>query len=425
MKYIKWMVFLTGVLVFPLLCVAPATAAGQVSLQQLAYGEETGHEGGGPRTNFVVTPTINASARYDSNYYLDDTDVAAYTYLLQPGVIMNYSTPKSSVDFLYTLNAYFYDADDSIPAGNYSDPSDDEYVGHTVGLSARTQATAKLALGLDEKYNLTRDPAEWDAFTNKVDRKEYYVNTLSPYVEYQFDERLWGKAAYRNTIVTYDEESDEDATEHRGLFDVRYQFWPTASLGLEYNVWQRDYDIGVSDYTSNEVNLVLRKNAKYLFFEGAVGYHNRDFDTGGREDEDAFTYRLAVGGQTSGQDQGIPKSYGKLSLIHNFNDSGVGDNFSETTGVDLTVGHVFLEKILGDFSAYYRLAEYPDQKAGNEDREDDLYGFSAGLGYQWNRWLTLMLKAGYEERDSNNNGYDYDNSFIIFTVGSAYSLMFR
>jgi len=363
---------------------------------------------------------VGAGVMYETNYYSDpDEDVGVFTYLLQPGVILNYGTPRSSVDMSYTLNAYWYDADDDIPAG-YTDPEDDDYVGHTFRLSAKTSPTAKLSVGLDEAFNKTREAAEYDTFTGDTTRMKYYVNTLTPWVEYRFNERFTSNVAYRNTIVSYDEDSDEDAVEHRGIFDLRYWFWKDASVGLEYQVWQKDYDVDISDYTSNQVDLVVRKYAKYLYFEGAVGYHDRSFDDDSRGDDDIFTYRLAVNGQTSGFDEGTPKTFGTLALIHNYTDSGTSDNFNEFTEGRLTAGHVFLEKILTDFTGYYRQAEYVDY-----DRDDDIYGISGSIGYYLEGWATLKLTVGYENRDSNLDNNDYDNSYVMFSVGSSFPFNLR
>ena len=64
------------------------------------------------QTRKSITPIINLSAQYDSNFF--KTSIAeekVYTFLVQPGIEAAVETERSHLSLYYTLDAYFYDDD--------------------------------------------------------------------------------------------------------------------------------------------------------------------------------------------------------------------------------------------------------------------------------------------------------------------------
>ena len=58
---------------------------------------------------FTIEPTATVSGQLDSNFYkTENNEEEVYTYLLQPGIQLGAATAKSKLDFIYTLDAYFY-----------------------------------------------------------------------------------------------------------------------------------------------------------------------------------------------------------------------------------------------------------------------------------------------------------------------------
>ena len=55
-----------------------------------------------------------------------------------------------------------------------------------------------------------------------------------------------------------------------------------------------------------------------------------------------------------------------------------------------------------------------------EDREDDTYEITGNIKYMFARWITFSGTAGFEKRDSNLAGYDYENTFFILKLAFAY-----
>ena len=87
-----------------------------------------------------------------------------------------------------------------------------------------------------------------------------------------------------------------------------------------------DYDGPISDYTSNQLSLVARKEWRIVSLEAAAGYQKREFDDAGQEDIEVVPYRFTLEGRSSSQ-----KSRFSLSAEQNFNflDRSVQEGYYE------------------------------------------------------------------------------------------------
>jgi hypothetical protein len=374
----------------------------------------------------TIKPKVSTSWQLDSNFYKAETiERDVYTYLVQPGIELGYETPKSQVLLNYTLNSYYYDDKGTVPSGQ--EPADKEdYTGHTGILRARARPFDRLALGLDNSYYKTRDPGQSDRFSNAIDRDKYFINRLTPLVFYEFGPKFTAGIRYRNTETDYDIGTMEDSTENRGMFDLVYNPTRLTSLDLEYQRWKRDYDLTTSDYTSDQIKLILRKQFKYFSFEMGGGSHNRDFDDPSLKDIDVFTYRIALIGQNPPAPEPW-RSHITYDAEQNFNVSGTGDTYFKATRFSLDAGHLFEEKILVGINCCYQISDYETflglTPAGTTElREDKTFDISGSLGYLFTDWLTFSITAGYEERDSNLAGYDYDNRYYMLKIDLVYNL---
>jgi len=353
----------------------------------------------------TIKPMISVSTRWDSNFYrAENSEEAIWTYLFQPGFELGYATAKSRVSLIYLLNAVYYSGES------------DDYIGHQLLFSARTNPFARLELGLDDAYHRTRDTAQSDRFNNSVEGEIYSINRLTPALYYRFGERFSTRLRYQNTVTDYTHEVSEDSVEHRGIFDLIYNFTETTALDLEYQRWIRDYDMETSDYTSNQLRLILKKQFKYLALEAGGGYHTRSFDKDGLDDISTFSYRFAI----SGQNPPFPesrRSYITFAAEQNFNDAGSGDSYFKAHEFSLSGGRIFMERISADFELRYRMGDY--ETGSYAGRSDDIYSVSGGLSYLYKEWLRFNTTVGYETRDSNFAGYDYDNAYFKIGVDSA------
>ena len=379
------------------------------------------------RGNFTFKPKVSASWQTDDNFYKAETsEREVRTLVIQPGFELGYESPKSLVTLGYTLNSYNYSDQDPVPVGSQSAESED-YIGHTATFDMKTKPSDRLTIGLENSYFKTRDPANSDVFSNSVARDKYYINRLTPLVYYDLGAKLSAGLRYRYTETDYDLDTKEDSTEHRPMFDLVYNFNKTLSLDLEAQYWKRDYDLTTSDYTSSQTKIILRKQYKFFSLEAGAGYHNRDFDDPTLADFDVFTYRFGIIGQNPPAPEAMPRSNIAFIAESNLNDAGPGDSYYIATRFTLKAGHIFVEKFPVNLSARFQNSDY-ERLSGLTPtgttviRDDDLYTIEGSLGYIFNEWITFKVSGGYENRDSNLLGKDYDNSFVMFQLNFNYSL---
>jgi hypothetical protein len=70
---------------------------------------------------------------------------------------------------------------------------------------------------------------------------------------------------------------------------------------------------------------------------------------------------------------------------------------------------------LGHTEASYMIADYQ-----LDDRKDNIYGFLGRISYKLARWMIFSVEGGIENRDSNFEGRDYDNTYFSLTLDFAY-----
>lgn len=366
-------------------------------------------------TLFNIKPKVAAQWRVDSDYYRagEDFEREVFTYLVQPGIELGIETAKTELLLDYTFDAYYYDDKDPIPIGE--EPTDEnDYGGHTGILKARYRPFSRVLLGLDNSFYKTRDPAQSDIFNNAVIREKYFINRVTPMIFYDLGHKFSVGLRYRNTETNYSREDLEDSTENRGMFDFIYNFTRSTSLDFEYQCWKRNYDLTTSDYTSNQVSLIFRQQFNYFSFEAGGGYHKREFSDPALEEIDIPTYRIAILGQNPPAPERDPRSYFSLVDELNFNDQGLSEDYFKAHRITLSAGHLFLEKLLVAITGYYQNSDYESPSVfAIVDRKDDDYNVSGTIGCKLTNWLTLSVTAGYEERNSNIDFFDYENRYYM------------
>lgn len=378
--------------------------------------------------DITIKPKIATKWKMDGNFFKAETgERKVDTYLVQPGIDLGFETPKTKVLLNYTLNAYYYDDRDTVPSGQQK-ADDDDYVGHTVVFNSRYRAFDRLLIGLDDSYNKTRDSADSDRFSgDPTDRDKYEINRLTPSLFYDFGAKFTAGLRYRNTVIDYSKNANEDSTEHRGMFDLIYNFTRKTSLDLEYQRWKKDYDKTTSDYTSDQIQLIFGKQFNYVAIKAGGGYHERDFDDPALKNIDTLAYTISIRAQNPPAPEARPRSYLQFSAELNFNDQGTADSYYKAHRFSVDAGHIFLEKLKVDIGGYYQNSDY-ERTAGltpagtTEFREDDLYFISGSIGYMFADYLTFSVSASYEDRDSNLSGEDYDNKSVMATLDFSYDI---
>ena len=363
---------------------------------------------------FIVKPKVAGEWRVDSNYYKEESDESeVYTYVLRPGIEAGYMTAKSLVALDYTLDLFYFDHKDEVPPG---EEESDDFLGHTLSFNGRTRPLKRITVGVDESFYQTTDPYQSDTLSNSENRDEYWINRFSPFVLYEFHPRFSTGARYRRTDVRYKSDVEEDSLEHRGIFDLIYHFSPGASLDLQYQHWKMMYDT-TSDYKSDQVKLILRKQFNHFSFEVGGGYHERCFEDSSLDDIDTFTYH-------GGAQWNRARSHVSFFMERNFDDYHESGDYLKGHRFTGEVGHIFQERLPAAIRGIYQRSSYENVTRDdiNKGREDDTYRIAGSLGYIATPWLTFTGEAGYEERDSNLTGSDYENEYVMFRVDLAYDM---
>ena len=375
----------------------------------------------------TVTPRLAVGWQVDDNFYKAEAiDREVSTFLVQPGVDVGVETAKALASANLTLNDYNYYDRDPVPSGQQ--PADeDDYTGYTVTLKGIYRPFPRLLLGLEDSHFKTRDPAQSDVFSNSISREKYTISRVTPQIFYEFGPKFSVGLKYRYTDTDYDVATGEDSTEHRAIFDFLYSFGPKASLDLEYQHWNRDYSLTTSHYSSDQLNLIFRKEFRYLSLEAGGGYHTRSFDEKTVEDIDAFTYRVAAIGQNPPAPEPTPRSYIAFAFEQNFNDQGIGEKYFVARRLSLSARRLFRERVIATIELFHQISDYETTTgltpAGTiELREDETSAIFGSLGYMIAHWVAFSITAGYEQRDSNLAGLSYDNTYGIATLDLNYSL---
>ncbi len=377
---------------------------------------------GAAQDRMLIKPHIQVDWQSDSNFHkAEDAEKNVFTYTVQPGIALGYTTGKTLMSLDYYLQRFMYDDQDENMPGQV-DADEYDYTGHNAKFRFQTQATQRVLLGLDNTFIKTRDPASADENSNSVDRQKYTLNRFSPRVNYKFGEKFSLGVKYTNLYTDYSDDGSfgpgEDSVENRGGLTWLYRFTPKTSFDLDYQLWERDYDENTVDYTSNQVMLNAKHQINYLTFGAGVGYHNREFDeTVPSGDIDQFVWKVSVLGQNPPDARSIPKSSVYFSLGSNLNDAGSGDTYFTSTRLDARFTYLVMEKINCILSGFYQNADYE-----TSSREDDRWLVSLGADYLVNRYFTVGLSGGMEERDSNFAGKDFDNEYVMLKARFNYDL---
>lgn len=391
---------------------------------------------------FRVDPMITFSGQFDSNFfYTENNERPVYTFVVKPGIQLGVETAKSKLDFIYTLNAYFYEDKDAVPSGEL--PADEEnYIGHYIYLNATHLQTDRLTLLLNDTFLRTRNVVLYDPFTDNNERRLHNINRFTPGIYYDFQNRFSAGLRYLQSDIRYDDFSIDDVSEQRGIFDLLYNPARTRTFVLNYQLW--DHDEEDDDYTSNQIQLIFQQRFKYFFLEVGGGYQNRRFTDPDMADGDTTVYRLAVGGQNPPSlkigrrllnvdaldiknyrgDFSDLTSYVYFDYEKNFNDLG---NFRIEDRFIMSLGHLFSRKIKAGVQGYYVISDYENfmglDAAGDlENRKDTVYGISCSLRYLIKRRWDLLLTAGTTDQNSNLVGFSYKNNYFMIDLEFNYPL---
>jgi len=92
-------------------------------------------------------------------------------------------------------------------------------------------------------------------------------------------------------------------------------------------------------------------------------------------------------------------------------EQGFGDDVVEADDLRAMWTEQWNERISTDLGGFYQWLDY--RPSG---REDTVYGVNAGVDYVLNRWVAVHFDAYYQERDSSDPQYSYDDSGFLLSL---------
>ena len=408
MRFIRHLlIVISGLLVSPSLLVAT----------ELRYKE------------FTIKPKLAAGVAYDENFFKASANKRnVLTTYLKPGLQIRRTGGRSLIQLHYLLNATAYEDIGTVSDDTRSAESFD-YIGHELAGRFRYKPSIRVTLGLDEGFFLTRDPAFSDELGDPTSREKYYINRLTPSFLYEFGPKLSAGFRYRNTVTDYLSGDVEDSVEHRGIFDLEYNLNRDTRMDFRYQLWSRDFNRSTSDYDSWETKLIFIKEFQKLSVEAGAGYQSRTFDGGSENTESSasdslpdinnMVTHLAVLMEEIPW-VNTPKTDIELRYDQNYNDQGYGNAYYLANRFTLSISRLVLDRVRTEIGSFYQRDDFEnDDRFEFSGRTDNTYGVSGGIGYHFTRFLKGLkcnVQTGYERRNSNADGKDFENTFVLFDI---------
>lgn len=365
-----------------------------------------------------LEPNIEIAGKYNSNFWrTQSNEREVVTYSLRPGLDVIKQTEGLKLALGGYIDFTWYD-EQSSSSENLIDPSDLNYTGISVQGEISYDPSDRSTLSLLDTFYITRDSLVADETSNSTSREKYSINTFHPAIKYRIGKRVDLSVAYKNTSTDYDERN-EDSSEN--LFNLRatYSLNSRAALFANYKAWNRDYDGETTDYTSNRFSLNYRHQLNFFRIVGGAGYHRRDFDNDVLEEMDLFSWNVGLLGMDRNTSRKRTKKFLDLKLGQDMNTVGTNGYYTATYG-RLSGTYKLIENLKFSAKARYQNSDYD-----TVNRDDDLYTGSLGVTYIISDYLSVGVEAGLNQRDSNINGFDYEDEFMMLTLTGQYEMSNR
>lgn len=365
---------------------------------------------------FELTPTLGMSISDTDNLFLTNTDeISSRLFVINPRINAYTESGPNTFDF----NA-------EVINGEYSATSEDDYtdfyLSGDAGLEINRLNSVNLyasffdtherrGTGFSQGSNLPDVPDEFDA-------TEYGLS-------YQF-----GSGESQGRLVVDAGRYDKEYTNNRTMTTFRDRedtllgatfYWrvmPRTDLLIQYNTKGIDYVTDPAMVVNGADTLDSDEN--YLYVGAAweasaattgtikFGYGEKEFDDPDRMDVDGASWEVGIEWQPltySTFNIGARRGFGEAS--------GVG-NALETKSLSLSWQHEWLERLSSVVSANFNDDDYLGTV-----RSDDHSEFSAGLIYNFDRWLDIDLTFTSDSRDSNFSLFEYDQNVIKLGIEAS------
>jgi polysaccharide biosynthesis protein VpsM len=303
----------------------------------------------------------------------------------------------------------------------FSNNSDQNSERHLAEGLIEYKFTGGLSLGILEQLHFSQDERGSGLTVFTTELEKYMSNLVRVFAAYDWSSKLRMEAKYANFFLDYSADRnffrDRDDAVYSGalFFNISSK---TAFFG-EYEIMKIAYDRN-GDLDGDEKHYFggvrWRMTGKS---SGMIkgGWGEKIFDQGGLTPEKTLIFQAQVDHRFTGK-SGITLTASRRTNESNLTTSDYSISESIRIG--------YLQKINDKLSTSFHASYTRDSYNGDlilfdisKERKDELYGFTAGLGYAVRKWLTAGMEYRYSQRDSNFQEFAFSTNEVLFKINCS------
>lgn len=366
---------------------------------------------------FELTPTLNVSLNKDSNILRSNVDkIDSLITVINPEFILGkqigedklFVGVNASKGIYHSSEVDNYTDYEFFANGEFEFDRRNRVAGSLVHTSGHDDRGTAYSLG---SGNLLNSP---DKYTNNLLEATYSYGATT------------ASANIDVNILLRDIDYDEDVLDV-STFRLRDRKEKSLGSTLYYGVSPStdllvDVNYAVADYTGNILDVASFDSKTKFLLVGAkwettaassgfvkVGYQKRDFDVASRAGFSGLKWDAGVSWNP------IERATFEFSTASDTRETNGQGNFIRRKDYLADWRHEWLERFSTVVTISYSNDSY---EGGSVPRNDKTHEFRVSADYQFKRWLTLIAKVSYFDRDSDStiNNFDYNRSLISFAA---------
>lgn len=402
-----------GLLAGCLLLLAPAAGALAVDGIQL-----------GPT---ILYPVLSVSGTYDDNIHLVSKD-------RESGWI---ASVAPSVRVVMPVRSFYLNLEGGLDFVTYLEIDQDNHTDGFVGGAVGAEFPGGLSFKLSDRqeYRYLVGSQEYGVVLDEnaqTTGEDYALNTLDAKVGYAIRDAVRLEFSGVRTVANYSISKRRERTESTVQGDLFWKFRPTLSGILEGSYTMYEYETNTAqdnNAAQAAVGLSWDLTAKSTGV-AKVGYQWKRYDDPdsayGTEDASYLTTSVGL------KHYFTPRTLLNVDVSRASQESDFPENpyFVRNT-VDLMVMQRITAKVFGRVGLRYGIEDYPNSASFDNPftteadfqsgvRKDTSIAWSAAVGFNMTRWLTLEAEYGGGHRESNFDTFDYDVNRVSLSAKAAF-----
>ncbi|MDF1593685.1 MAG: outer membrane beta-barrel protein [Desulfobacterales bacterium] len=371
----------------------------------------------------------------DNIYYESANEEEDFIHIVTP-----------SVDFAYNGSSpdNYFKTGYSVALAAYSDFDQNNYQSHHPYLDLSLKTPVGFYFKIYDGFLYTQDPYGSRNSYNLGVKTKRMDNTADVALGYEFFNKYSVEALYRNYFIDYDLKEDEwqNRMDNRYGGAFYYHYSPKTFFLVEYRFTQAEYDkqnddlfdysrganwsaSKSQDYTKNDVFVGAKFNpGGKLGGAIRVGWGSKDYDN--KTDILGKPYKDMDGwiSETAFYWQALARTLWIVELGRSFEGSPDADAAGYIdTYFKLSLRQGMANRLTGLLGFEYNNNDYENEAAGRPKKEFDIYGVTAGLEYEIQKWLTTSLQWEYQTKEASDGLYptqEYDRNVVKFVIDSKF-----